>query len=102
MEKLKRRWGIESNFQLLIIFVVFALTGSSAAKLAGPLLTFFEMHEENLHPVIYWTLRILLIFPVYQVLLVTFGWLFGQFRFFWGFEKKMLRRIGLGFILPKS
>ncbi|SFW75681.1 hypothetical protein SAMN02927921_04018 [Sinomicrobium oceani] len=102
MEKLKKRWGVESNFQLFIIFVVFALTGSSSAKLAGPLLTFFEMHEGNMHAALYWTLRIVLIFPVYQVLLVIFGWLFGQFRFFWDFEKKMLRRMGLGFILPKS
>ncbi|MGB5647230.1 MAG: DUF6787 family protein, partial [Muriicola sp.] len=31
--------------------------------------------------------------------LVLFGWLFGQFRFFWNFEKKMLHRIGLGFLL---
>ena len=31
----------------------------------------------------------------YQMLLVFFGWLFGQFQFFWEFEKKMLRRFGL-------
>jgi hypothetical protein len=36
-----------------------------------------------------------LIFPLYQVLLVLIGALFGQFSFFWGFEKKMLRRFGL-------
>jgi hypothetical protein len=31
------------------------------------------------------------------MLLVVFGWVFGQFTFFWGFEKKMLKRLGLGF-----
>ncbi|MGA0828911.1 MAG: DUF6787 family protein, partial [Flavobacteriaceae bacterium] len=46
-------------------------------------------------PVIYWPLRIGLIFPLYQLLLVFFGALFGQFRFFWNFEKKMLRRLGV-------
>ncbi|UGU16363.1 diacylglyceryl transferase [Sinomicrobium kalidii] len=102
MNKLKKRWGIRSNVQLFIILLVFAITGSSAAKLAGPLLGFFEMHEENMHTFLYWTLRILLIFPIYQVLLVTFGWLFGQFEFFWNFEKKMLKRMGLGFIFTKS
>lgn len=102
MNKLKKRWGINSNFQLFIILVVFALTGSSAAKLAGPLLTFFEIHEGNIHAFFYWTLRILLIFPIYQVLLVAFGWIFGQFEFFWNFEKKMLKRIGLGFIFTRS
>jgi hypothetical protein len=50
---------------------------------------------EALHPMVYWPLRIGLIFPLYQVLLVLIGALFGQFNFFWGFEKKMLRRFGL-------
>ncbi|MEL0308655.1 MAG: DUF6787 family protein, partial [Flavobacteriaceae bacterium] len=43
----------------------------------------------------YWPLRIILIFPLYQVLLVLFGWIFGQFKFFWAFEKKMLKRLGI-------
>jgi len=98
MEKLKKRWGIHSNFQLLIILVVFAVTGSTAAKLADPLTSLIGLQQQSTHPWIYWTVRILLIFPIYQVLLVIFGWLFGQFKFFWNFEKKMLVRLGLGFL----
>jgi hypothetical protein len=41
---------------------------------------------------------LVLIFPFYQVLLVFIGFLFGQFTFFWNFEKKMLNRMKLGFI----
>ncbi|AYN67990.1 diacylglyceryl transferase [Euzebyella marina] len=98
MEKLKKRWGIDSNFQIAIIFIVFAITGSSAAKLAEPLCEFIGLHRASTASWLYWTARILLIFPIYQVLLVFFGWLFGQFRFFWNFEKKMLSRMGLGFL----
>jgi len=29
------------------------------------------------------------------------GWLFGQFKFFWAFEKKFLNRLGLGFLFKK-
>ncbi|RAV27839.1 DUF6787 family protein [Sinomicrobium soli] len=101
MNRLKQRWGIHSNIQLFIILVVFALTGSSSARLSGPVLDFFELQEENMHSAWYWLLRIILIFPVYQVLLVVFGWLFGQFEFFWNFEKKMLKRMGLGFMFRK-
>jgi hypothetical protein len=43
-------------------------------------------------------LRLLLIFPIYQILLVFVGFIFGQFSFFWEFEKKMLVRLKLGFI----
>ena len=97
MEKLKKRWGIDSNFQIVIIFIVFAVTGSTAAKLAEPITELIGLEKETTNAWLYWTARILLIFPIYQVLLVAFGWLFGQFRFFWNFEKKMLRRMGLGF-----
>lgn len=96
MNKLKERWGITTNFQLIIILLVFALTGSSAAKLASPVVEFFGIHQETSAWYIYWSLRILLIFPIYQILLVLFGWIFGQFDFFWAFEKKMLTRLGFG------
>ncbi|ETN95413.1 hypothetical protein SAMN04487906_2510 [Zhouia amylolytica] len=95
MEKLKQRWNIKSNIQLFVILLVFAITGSSAAKLAGPLMELLTLRQETTNPWIYWMLRIVLIFPIYQVLLVFFGWVFGQFQFFWGFEKKMLKRIGI-------
>ncbi|MDX1761867.1 MAG: DUF6787 family protein, partial [Christiangramia sp.] len=91
----KDRWGIDSNSQLFVIFLVFAITGSSAAKLASPLVGFLGITQENSHWALYWAARIFLIFPIYQVLLVSFGWVFGQFKFFWAFEKKMLSRMGL-------
>ena len=103
MQKLKERWGVTSNFQLTIIFIVFAITGSSSVYVAKPFLSLIGLHQANFPDVwwgstLYWILRILLIFPFYQVLLVIYGWLFGQFKFFWTFEKKMLKRIGLGFL----
>ena len=99
MEKLKKRWGIDSNLQIIVIFIVFAITGSAAAKLAGPLTEFIGLSRESSSAWLYWPIRVLLVFPIYQVLLVFFGWLFGQFEFFWNFEKKMLNRLGLGFLL---
>lgn len=100
MQKLKERWNITSNLQLFVIFLVFAVTGSTAAKFAGPTTDLVGVTKE-MGGWIYWPVRILIIFPVYQVLLVIFGWLFGEFEFFWNFEKKMLRGLGLGFLFKK-
>jgi hypothetical protein len=100
LKKLKKRWNIETNRQLFIIFLVFAITGSSAAKLAAPLTDFFEIKKE-MGWYVYWPFRIVIILPIYQVLLVFFGWVFGEFQFFWNFEKKMLRGMGLGFLVKK-
>lgn len=97
MKKLKERWGIESNFQLTLIFIVFAITGSASAWLSKPFCYWLGITKADLG---FWftPVRLLLIFPIYQVLLVCIGFLFGQFRFFWEFEKKMLRSMGLGFL----
>ena len=94
MKRLKAKWGIDSNFQLFIIFFVFSITGSLSLFIAKPLLSFFLVEKEFLSPWIFWPARILIIFPIYQVLIVIIGALFGQFKFFWSFEKKMLFRLG--------
>jgi hypothetical protein len=93
-EKLKMRWQITSNWQLFMICVVFAITGSASAIVSAPVLKFLGVTKE-LHPAIFWPLRILIIFPIYQVLLVVIGATLGQHKFFWAFEKKMLKRFGL-------
>ncbi|MEP1488589.1 MAG: DUF6787 family protein [Algibacter sp.] len=95
MEKLKQRWGIEHNWQIIVIFIVFGITGSTASIIGKPILTYLNISPETFTTLGYWVLRIVLLFIVYQIMLVSFGWLFGQYKFFWAFEKKMLRRIGL-------
>ncbi|GLU45075.1 DUF6787 family protein [Allomuricauda sp. NBRC 101325] len=99
-KKLENRWVVEQKWEMIAIFIVFAITGSLAGKLAGPLVHWIGLDDENVPSGIYWTCRIFMIFPIYQVLLVCIGWLFGQFKFFWAFEKKMLKRMGLGFLVP--
>ncbi len=98
MEKLKQRWGVKSNFDLTIIFIVFAITGSTASYVTKPILSFLGIFPDGFHPIVYWMLRIGLILPVYKVLLLFFGTLFGQRVFFWNFVKKMLTAMGMGFL----
>ena len=85
MASFKERWNIKSNWQVFVILVVFAVTGSSAAYLSKPVLALFGIVKEEVSPWIYYPLYIILIFPIYQVLLVSFGFIFGQFTFFWAF-----------------
>lgn len=101
MEKLKKRWGITSNIQLTIIFIVFAITGTASAWLSKPFCFWLGITKESLG-ILFIPLRLLLIFPIYQVLLVLIGLVFGQFKFFWTFEKKMLRGMGLGFLFKEK
>lgn len=102
MEKLKDRWGITSNLQLILIFIVFAINGSFAAWVAKPVTQLIGISSDTTSAWIYIPIRILLVFPIYQITLPIVGWLFGQFKFFWSFEKKMLSRIGLGFLFKNK
>ncbi|PKP25707.1 MAG: diacylglyceryl transferase [Bacteroidetes bacterium HGW-Bacteroidetes-2] len=91
MKKLKARWGISSNWQLLTILIVFSITGSTAAKLGEPLTLLLGISKDFW---LFWPIRILLLFPTYQIILLIVGWLYGEIAFFWAFEKKMLKRFG--------
>jgi sterol desaturase/sphingolipid hydroxylase (fatty acid hydroxylase superfamily) len=106
-KRLKKKWGIESDIQLTVIFIVFAITGSASAKLALPLLEFLgiqatDFEEIPLGMFLYFLLRILIIFPIYQLLLIVVATVFFQFKFFWEFEKKILKRVGLKFLFEKK
>ena len=91
--KLQNKWGVTSMWQVVVICIVFAITGSLSVKVGKPVLDFLGVHYETLNPWLYWPARLLIIFPIYQVLLIIFGTLFGQFKFFYQVEKKMLGRM---------
>ena len=98
MNKLKQRWGISSNFQLLVIFIVFAINGSVSAKISAFLMGLLGLTKDNLHWFFYYTILLVLVIPLYPFLIMGFGYLFGQFPFFFAFSKKMLRSMGLGWV----
>lgn len=98
MNKLKQRWNISSNFQFFIIILVFAITGSTSAYIAKPILAFLGITKVSVGAWLYYPLYIIIILPIYKVLLFIIGTLFGQKNFFWNFIKKMLDRMKLGFI----
>ncbi len=92
---LEKKWDVSYRWELIAIFIAFAITGSTAARISDPIISFLGFEKEITTGWIYWPLRIFLVFPIYQILLLIVGWLFGQFKFFWNFEKKMLSRMGL-------
>ena len=94
MEKLKQRWGIKSNFDIILIFIAFSVNGSFATFIAKPLMKFIGLDAETTNAFVFWPIRIILIFAVYQTTLPLVGFIFGQFQFFWNMEKKMLKRMG--------
>lgn len=93
-KKLENKWKVAYKWEMIRIFIVFAVTGSSSVLIGKPIIHFIGITKDNLNPFVYWILYSIIALVFYQILLVSFGWLFGQFQFFWNFEKKILYRLG--------
>jgi len=91
IDKLKQRWAINNTWQVLVVLFVFACTGITVVLLKNPLLGFFDLSfkESTTFTVLYY----ILILPVYNLILLFYGLIFGQFKFFWEFEKRFVKRM---------
>lgn len=91
--KLKQKWGIKTEFQFWVIMLIFSLAGMSTVWIRKPVFAMVGVGPETafLWKFLLW---LAVIFPAYQVMLMFWGTVLGQFRFVWWFEKKMLRRMG--------
>lgn len=90
-ERLKHRWALKNTAQVLMVLLVFALTGTTILVIKQPLLNL--IFGDNPQPVWFSVMYYILILPVYNVLLLMYGALLGQFTFFWQFEKRFFNRI---------
>ena len=101
LEKLKKKWGIKSNWDVIAILIVFSLSGSSIMFVKPLWFNIFGVTDATptwLRVVIW----IAMVFPTYQAFLLIYGFIFGQFKFFWMKEKMMVQAIGRLFKSKKA
>jgi hypothetical protein len=86
---LQNRWQVKSAWQVIIILIVFACTGFTV-MLIKPVITewLFDEGFPAWYNIVYW----ILILPLYNIFLLLYGFIFGQFNFFWAFEKRFFSR----------
>ncbi|MCX7744039.1 MAG: diacylglyceryl transferase [Flavobacteriales bacterium] len=91
LEKLRLRWKLKSISQVWWVLLAFACTGTTVVLIKTPLFEILDIPR----PWPWWAYIIYLIaiLPVYNLLLLGYGFLFGQFRFFWEFEKRLVFRL---------
>lgn len=100
-KKLEKRWDLDYKWEMIRVFLVFAITGTSSLYIGKPLIEFIGVNKENLNPFFYWLIFIFVTLVFYQILLISYGWLFGQFSFFWNFVKNFMLRIGFSVFFKK-
>lgn len=92
LRKLQEKWKLESLWQVVLVLVVFACTGMTVLWIKQPIfdLLGIDMSQGGF---IKTFLYLLLVLPLYQLFLLMYGFIFGQFGFFWEKEKQFVRRI---------
>ena len=95
-ERLKSKWNIQSDWDFWMIMLTFSLAGMSIMsirKIIFPLLGIKAVTPLWIKILVY----IPLFPPIYQLGLLFFGFLLGQFPFFWEKEKRLVQ-----FLLGRS
>ena len=94
-QKLKIRWGINSNYQVVVILLIFALTGFSTLYIHRQIDLLLGI-DENTVFVIKALIFGILILPIYSLLLFSWGTLLGQRTFFTGFIRAKIQLLFKG------
>ena len=76
-------WGV------IAILAAVSLAGMTVVRVKGPVLGL--LLPKDAPNWIRWGVYILVIVPIYQICLLTYGTLLGQFNFFWGKLQSMGR-----------
>lgn len=91
IDRLQHHWKLKNSWQVIIILIVFACTGTTVLIIKRPLFAYwFPDGDKPLWATITYYVLIL---PVYNLFLLAYGFVFGQFGFFWEFEKRFFNRI---------
>ncbi|MDO8581002.1 MAG: hypothetical protein Q7S13_05930 [Candidatus Omnitrophota bacterium] len=90
LSHLKTKWQIQNNWDFLMINVVFAVAGILIGFERKPIFSSLGITQQT--PL--WVkilIYVPLIVPLYQMNLLIFGFLLGQFPFFWEKEKRLVQ-----------
>ena len=91
LDGLMKRWKVNKK-DLVLILCVFAITGTTTA-FVSKLITGWVGFTEATHWLWKLLLRLVVLIFGYQAILLVVAFLFGQFSFFWKYEKKILTRL---------
>lgn len=90
-KRLQQKWGLSTK-TFWIVFLAFGLTGTTTAFLTRYVTRWLGM-DANSEWYFRLGVRLFMLLIGYQVILLSFGALLGQWAFFWKYELKLLRKL---------
>ena len=97
LKKLEKRWIVNERWKIVKLFMIFGITGTTSLYVTTPIfnaigLTKDAFSENAFYLILYYVIKFFAILPFYKILLLIFGWVFCEYKFFLSFVKKMLDR----------
>ena len=93
IQNLIKKFNAKSKVHLLLIFFVFGLSGSFSLWISSPIMSALDLKNILNNYPLYLLFRVLIIIPIYQLILIVIASIFGEFQYFWKFERKFLKLI---------
>ena len=93
IKKIIKLFHAKSLVHLIIIFIVFGITGSLSVILSEKVQNFLRIDDLITFYPAFLIAKLLNLLIVYHVCLLIIGTVFGQFRYFIRIQKKFLKRI---------
>ena len=95
MQKLINFFKAKSFYHLCKIFVIFGITGSLSLYVSEYILNYIHLEKYISTLIVYLFLKLVFLIVIYQILLILIALVFGEFKYFSRFIKKILNRFKL-------
>lgn len=89
-DRMKARWGV-GFWGMVAVLAAFSLAGLTTLRLKESVIGF--LLPETAPGWVQWVIYLIVMLPIYQVLLLGYGTLLGQFDFFWSKLKAVGRLV---------
>ena len=93
VERLITVFKARSKAHLLLIFLIFGLSGILSVSASDVVLGILGLDKNTTINLIYWPTRLITLFIVYQGILLMVSACFGEFNHFSRYSLKLIRRI---------
>ena len=95
ISQLLKLFGVNNIIKLVLVFLVFSLSGLIALYASDILTSFLSKFIDN--NILILILKIVSIFILYQIVIIITAIPFGQFSYFISYQRRLIKRIKLLF-----
>ncbi len=89
IERLESIFKARSKIHLVIIFLIFGVSGSASIFVSDIVLDFLNLEKFDVPQQVYWPLRLIVLFFCYQFILLAVSACFGELKHFSKYTKRI-------------